>query len=208
MKITDWDSYYSKPYKTAKYSRKITGNILINSIKSFIKEKNNFTIIELGGANSCSFQRLNDEFKPKKFIIVDNNQTGLDKFIERIDNKDNVIIQNDNILGLKEKYDCDLAFSLGLIEHFSEQDTRKAIISHFNSVKPGGIVIITFPTPTLLYRMTRKAAEILRLWIFHDERPLKYNEVEKTIKQHGEILHSKIIWSIFLTQYIVVAKKL
>jgi len=52
-----------------------------------------------------------------------------------------------------------------------------AVQAHLDAAKLGGYILITFPTPTLLYRIIRKAAEILGVWKFHDERPLKAAEV-------------------------------
>ena len=68
-------------------------------------------------------------------------------------------------------------------------------------------MILFFPTPTFLYRTTRSLAELLRVWIFHDERPLDAAEVEAAIAPHGTILHKEIIWNNFLTQQIIIARK-
>ena len=53
----------------------------------------------------------------------------------------------------------------------------------------------------------RSLAEMLRLWMFHDERPLEASEVEKTIAECGVVLHKEIVWANFLTQQILVAQK-
>ena len=67
-------------------------------------------------------------------------------------------------------------------------------------------MIITFPTPTWLYRGTRAIAEHLGIWRFPDERPLSFEEVETEIRKHGTILERRINWAIILTQGVVVAK--
>jgi hypothetical protein len=87
------------------------------------------------------------------------------------------------------------------------EDTKKAVAAHFRVLKAGGIAIISFPTPTLLYRISRFVAEALGLWMFHDERPLKKQEIVEAIGNHGTILHGEIIWPIFFTQMIIVARK-
>ena len=48
---------------------------------------------------------------------------------------------------------------------------------------------------------------MLRMWIFWDERPLKFEEVEKEVNRHATILHKSITWPIFFTQGVIVAKK-
>jgi hypothetical protein len=94
-----------------------------------------------------------------------------------------------------------------LIEHFDEPGTAQAIANHFRFVRPGGLVLITFPTPTWLYRGTRKLAEWSGQWRFHDERPLGFSEVEIALAQHGELLDRDLIWPIVLTQGVLLARK-
>ena len=53
----------------------------------------------------------------------------------------------------------------------------------FNVLKKGGILILGFPTPTFLYKITRKTSELLGLWIFHDERPLSIDEVLADVRE-------------------------
>jgi len=205
MKKTDWNLYYSKPFKTALITRKFTTRVLLNLIGEYMPQKKGFSISEIGGANSCFFIDIYNKFRPERYIVIDNNQLGLDKFRERIGDMKNVKIVNDDILNpatTNEK--TDLTFSIGLIEHFDITGTKNAILNHFNYLNNPGILILSFPTPTLLYRITRKCAEILSLWRFHDERPLKVSEVEDVVKNHGTILAKKIIWPIFLTQCIMV----
>ena len=98
-------------------------------------------------------------------------------------------------------------FSVGLVEHFDPARTREAILAHFSILRPGGIAIITFPTPTLLYRVTRGLIEAAGMWKFHDERPLKPAEVASSVKERGEILQQKLMWPLILTQHVVVARK-
>ena len=114
---------------------------------------------------------------------------------------------NRDIMDLDLKIESDIVFSVGLIEHFSVENTRQAVLSHFKALKEDGILILSFPTPTFLYKITRKIAELLGLWIFHDERPLKIDEVLETVNKHGELLERKIIWPIFLTQAMLVVRK-
>lgn len=206
MKKTDWDKYYEKPYKTAKYSRKITERLLINLINKYCKNSTN-TITELGGANSCFYESICKNFEINNYNIIDNNQVGLNKFKERIKDIGKFSLLNCDALNLKLNIESDLTFSTGLIEHFSVEETQKVIKSHFDITKTNGVVIMSFPTPTFLYRITRKLAEILGLWIFYDERPLSISEVVTNINKYAEVLEYKVVWSIFLTQAFIVAKK-
>jgi SAM-dependent methyltransferase len=103
--------------------------------------------------------------------------------------------------------EADLVFSVGLIEHFDPADTRKAVQAHFDALRPGGVAILSFPTPTLLYRTTRRVIELLGMWKFHDERPLTPREVTASIEECGDVLTSKTLWPLLLTQELIVARK-
>jgi hypothetical protein len=73
--------------------------------------------------------------------------------------------------------------------------------------KPGGLVILSFPTPTWLYRAARWLTETAGAWKFHDERPLTPAEVRKAIARHGEVLGETTIWPIVFTQHLIVARR-
>ena len=206
-KKTDWTRYYNSPYKTASITRKITGHILIKTIRKYVGNVKNLSIIELGGANSAFLELLIKALNPLEYIIIDNNQAGLEKTKTRITKDNNVAVFNKDILNLDMKNQADLVLSIGLIEHFDKTGTRKAIKAHFDLLKPEGFAVMTFPTPTILYKIIRYAAEALGLWIFHDERPLLIDKVIKAAELYGDKKEFKIIWLIFLTQGLVVFQK-
>lgn len=209
MKKTDWDSYYEKPYKTSGFLKGIVTRRLLNVIKKYSPVEKGVSLLEFGGGNSCFYELFDRTFEPSGYYIVDNNQVGLNRFAERIGERPNTHLMNRDILDTAGSGDiqCDIVFSIGLIEHFSPENTRKAILSHFKVLKRGGLLILGFPTPTFLYRITRKISEILGLWMFHDERPITIGEVLETVDGHGCVLEKKIIRAIFLTQAMVVIKK-
>lgn len=154
----------------------------------------------------CLALSLAARFSPCRYAVVDSNELGLKIFIERAGAGRAEALRAD-ILDFDGRPEFDLVFSAGLIEHFPPAQTIRAVEAHFRAAKPGGLVILTFPTPMPLYRATRAASEALGLWIFHDERPLWLSEILPEIKKHGEVLESRIIWPIFLTQTIVAARK-
>jgi len=205
-KKTDWDSYYNKPYGTASYSRRISERVLVRIMKRFLGGNYHQEVAELGGANSCFFEAICRELQPSVYCAIDNNQTGLKKFKERILPKV-VDARFADVFDLKIDKRFDVVFSFGLIEHFDEEGTNLAIKAHFDLLKEDGVAVIFFPTPTFLYRLTRKLAEFLRIWIFFDERPLTFQEVEKEVLKYSTILHKEINWPIFLTQGIIVCRK-
>jgi len=206
-KSTDWDAYYVKHAKASSFTRKSTENILIQTMLNVFKEGEIQHICELGGANSCFFSPIRHQFPDAHYTIVDNNHTGMSLFATTHSKEKNIhLVENDIMNMPKQQTLADVVFSTGLIEHFSIEGTKQSIHAHFDCVKSGGLVIITFPTPTWLYRLTRSLAEIMGLWIFHDERPLQMQSVIDEMKQYGEILFAKINWWTILTQGVVVVR--
>lgn len=206
---TDWDRYYRKPYVTATVTRKYTAAVLARLIERYASVTTDIAIVELGGANSCFYEKLAERFSPRRYAVVDNNAPGLRMFRQRIGERPSVALYHEDVLEISPAPapDADLCFSIGLIEHFSPADTKRAIVSHFHLLRKGGLLILGFPTPTFLYRITKKLSEMLGLWIFYDERPLGMDEVLETVRAHGCVLEKKILWPVFLTQGVIVARK-
>ena len=205
---TDWTAYYSTPYKTAGVTRKITGAVLTRTIKKHLGSRISPEIIELGGANSAFAEQIIREIQPVNYLIVDNNPAGLEKTRQMIGRAEGGLeVAEQDILNLDIRRQADLVLSIGLIEHFDPAGTRAAVKAHFNLVKPGGLVIMTFPTPTFLYRMVRYFSEKLGMWIFHDERPLMADEVMGTTREYGKTLEYMVLWPIILTQGLIAVRK-
>jgi putative flippase GtrA len=207
---TDWDAYYSKPFKTASVTRKITIARILDFLSPITSDLKNANCVEFGGGNSCIYESLRAAHPFATYAVLDNNEIGLRLFQERAKKHPNDRGVLGNVLNPKEIAtlpSAKLCFSIGLIEHFDEEKTRAAIRSHFACADPGGWVLITYPTPTWLYRLTRGIAELVGVWKFHDERPLKAAEVERELEKHGKILRHEVIWPIFLTQGIVLCQK-
>lgn len=203
---TNWDEYYQKPYKAASITRRYTSNKLIEHLTQCYSEiKAPLNIAEIGGANSCFFDAIAQSIRLNRYAIFDNNQEGLNRTIQRI--KDPCLeIHNQNALFLNPNNDFDIVFSVGLVEHFNKLDTATVIKNHFKLVRPGGCVIISFPTPTWLYKIARVVAELSNKWIFFDERPLPIEEVVATVSKYGEISSKSILWPIVFTQCMLVIK--
>lgn len=206
MKQTDWDSYYLRPGKASSVTRDITENKLLDMFDRYGAVESP-VICELGGANSCFFAGMRRHFPNSKYIIVDNNRYGLDLFSKNhSEEKNTVLIQEDVLNGSSSHISADIVYSVGLIEHFSPADTAKVIKRHFSYVKPGGLVVITFPTPTWLYSGTRGLAELFNIWNFPDERPLLVEDAKLEMMKYGELLTAFINWPIVLTQGVVAIK--
>ena len=89
--------------------------------------------------------------------------------------------EGDVLAELPEDLRADLVFSVGLIEHFDAAGTARALHTHLQATRPGGVCLLSYPTPTLLYRVARRIAELTGQWRFHDERPLRLEEITPTM---------------------------
>ena len=201
-KVTDWDRYYQAVPVTAHLTRKYTTAALVSAIESYAHGiTKGISIIEVGGANSCFVAAILAQIKPCSYDVIDTNAYGLSLLAKRYGPNSVVRLHQENVLALPPSFcKADVVFSVGLIEHFDPQETHQAVRAHFDLVRPGGLVIITFPTPTILYRTARASLEALGLWKFPDERPLEGEEVRAAVAPYGEILHDRILWPLILTQ--------
>ena len=202
---TDWDAYYKKPAKLSSFSRGITARIILDAIAKL--DSSPKKIGEIGGANSCFYDAIRARYPKSTYLVIDNNKIGLNLLEHRIGRSEFLqLIEDDVLHPTIVNLDLDMVFSVGLIEHFAPNDTAQIIKHHFALAGPGAMVIITFPTPTLLYRIARKISEALGLWIFHDERPLKVSEVLKEVQKYAEVTDYFINWKIVFTQGVIISK--
>lgn len=208
MKTTDWTQYYSQKSRVNQVTRNYVQGILIRAIQQYCVQ--NPAILEGGGANSCFFQAIYQQIKPSRYTVLDNNTYGLELFRQQYLQLPNIdAIQVDLTAGpvSTELSVGDLVFSAGLIEHFDAPTTAKVVETHFRMAKPGGIVLMTFPTPTRKYRMTRKLMEWIRVWKFYDERPLLPEEVLQAASPFGTLLESTLMDHMPLTQQLMIFRK-
>ena len=203
---TDWDQYYGEPFWASRFTRSYTARRLVGLMRKHCGVSNP-EILEYGGGNSCFYPAIRRALDPALFTVVDNNAKGVDLFAETARRHGGGrAILGDVLQPCPEDRKADIVFSTGLIEHFSEEDTRRAVLTHFESVRPGGLVILTFPTPTWLYRLIRSQAERLGRWAFPDERPLAIPEVVQAVPDGAAILETGVLWPLLLTQGFVAAK--
>lgn len=207
---TDWTRYYEKPFITAHVTRRITARRIAKMLLAAggFPERHG-SIIELGGGNSSFCDTIMHHLFAQFYTVVDSNPRGTLLFWMKHPDSDNYTNVCADILTLDAASlePADLVFSVGLVEHFPEDQTMIAIRRHFELTKPGGLVLITFPVPTFSYRLIRRAAEMLGIWRFPDERPIRLEDAVCLCAEHGEIIDARLNRAILLTQGIVLARK-
>jgi glycosyltransferase involved in cell wall biosynthesis/SAM-dependent methyltransferase len=205
---TDWDSYYRSAFPAARWTRRYTARALESALLKFGLTNAPLSIIEFGGANSCFVQGITQSVPTQHYYAADLNRFGLDMLTQRKDLPESVRAVHADVLKPDTALPtADVVMSIGLIEHFTPGGTEAAIENHFRHCKPGGLVILSYPTPTLLYRAARRLAEFFRAWRFPDERPLAAHEVHDTAARHGELLDDRILWPLVFTQRMMAFRK-
>ena len=209
-RATDWSAYYAHVPSTAKLTRRYTTSVLLDGIRAYASAANGderLAIVEIGGANSCFLDPILLGISCRSYDVVDTNEYGLSLLAGKLVDSKVLRLHRQSVLELRMQAEADLVFSVGLIEHFDPDDTRKAVHAHFDVLRPGGLMILSFPTPTLLYRITRKLIESLGMWKFPDERALTPDEVIASVQDYGDVLTTKTLWPLLLTQALIVARK-
>jgi glycosyltransferase involved in cell wall biosynthesis/SAM-dependent methyltransferase len=204
---TDWTRYYSSAPFAARFTRKYTASVLVEAFNKVRPETAGGVLVELGGANSCFLDRIISELRPRVYHVVDNNDHGLNLLSARSDRPPQVRLHYADVLNINLKLHADAVFSVGLIEHFDATGTHRAVLNHLELLRPGGCAIISFPTPTLLYRAARGLAELVGVWDFPDERPIRREEVLASVAPFCDVVFEKTIWPIVYTQHLMVVRK-
>lgn len=208
---TDWTSYYASVPITAKLTRRYTTRMLLRMLRAGTNPSGPVrTITELGGANSCFVDQVCEALRPDVYTVVDHNAYGLsllDGWTPPPAAASRLVVRQADVRSMDAGVPADAVFSVGLIEHFDPPVTRQVIRTHFAAVRSGGTVLVSYPTPTVLYRVTRSILEFLGLWAFPDERPLRFAEIARAIDDLGDVIERRTLWPLLLTQEMVVLRK-
>jgi hypothetical protein len=202
---TDWDAYYRLTPGYTQVTRRISLHKIAKLLSTY-SSGGEVNVCELGGANSCFVEGLCKAVGISAYHVVDLNDYGLSLLRGKAVSKPLTWEKSDVLAPYVGQRKFDVVYSVGLIEHFQPRETTKAIEAHFNRCRPGGTVLMTFPTPTLPYKAIRFIAEATGKWSFPDERPLLFDEVIRACAVRGTVLHQSINWWIGLTQGYVVAR--
>ena len=205
---TDWTRYYEKPFITAHVTRHITARRIAKMVLDAGGLPDSHRIIELGGGNSSFCNAFMRRLHTLRYTVVDSNPRGVELFREKHSGPEIKAVCADILtLDTVSFEPAGLVFSVGLVEHFPEEQTKIVIRRHFELAKPGALILITFPAPTFSYRLIRRAAEKLGIWRFPDERPIQLKDAVRLCAEHGEIIAKRLNRAILLTQGIVLARK-
>lgn len=202
---TDWTRYYKRKKSIfSTFTQKFTCEKILFYFDLLSQSATIHNVIELGGGNSCFANEFCRQRNITHYDIVDNNEFAVSLFekqtLKCFSHKGILLNLTEE---LKPNKAYDFVYSIGLIEHFNKEEREKIIKAHFRFCKRGGGVLISFPTPTLKYRFWRKILELSHLWQFHDETPIKYEDVKNIFEKCGRVVKVEMNKKLFLTQMMV-----
>lgn len=209
-KQSDWNEYYRNgEFDVPPFIINALWRNYEQAIRRHIgPHQSGLIVMELGGADSCFYPQFRKAFDVAEYHIVDNNDFGLNLFQNKQDKGvflHNVDLLNGNPQKLVTR--ADIVFSAGLIEHFIPNDTETIVQAHFELAKPGGLVMMSFPTPTAIYWTFRWFLEKTGKFPPLFERPIKSDEVMRVLKNFGSPLETYKIWNTLLTQLFTLTRK-
>ena len=206
-RATDWEDYYRHPGAGTRFSRFWVGRRLLDTVRYALGVagvSGPVSVVEYGGANSCFLPGILASLPVRRYTIVDTNPLGLMLTRQRWAGHTVVEAREGDVLAeLPEDLRADLVYSVGLIEHFDAAGTARALHTHLQATRPGGVCLLSYPTPTPPYRVARRIAELTGQWRFHDERPLRLEEIKPTVEAYGSLIATYLIWPIIFTQQMI-----
>ncbi len=207
---TDWNKYWDNPdsfiskYFFHKYQIKAVADLLKN-----IEFKDPIEIMEFGAGTGIIVKWLYQRYKVKKITLIDFNEKMINiskTTLAKVQCEVEFI--NLDFFNYESDKQYDIVLSGGLIEHFEPERRYELLKKHCAATKSNGYCLIYFPTPTKSYRFFRKIYELLGLWIFTDEVPLKENVVIEEMKSlNFKAIKSNIFWKYFLTEAGIIFKR-
>ncbi len=123
--------------------------------------------------------------------LIDYSEPGLDQARTRFDRLGltaNFVRSDMFDLGNDLVGKFDVAMSLGVVEHFRGTDRTRAIRTHLNVLRPGGVCLISVPNAACLtYRAWKMSLEIRRWWPYGLEIPYWRRELTSRAVRAGLI---------------------
>lgn len=206
---TDWNRFYRQRGLISSLTARLGWRDMLRLLDPHLpaeERKKVALLVELGGGNSIFYPAMRSAFPNAHLVFADVCQSDA-AFAATLAHDSLAESICADVLDASPAWpldprrgQADVVLSFGLIEHFPEADTRRAVTSHFALAKPGGLVFVSFPTPSRRYRFVRTALELASLWLFKDERPLPFAEVRAACAVFGEELACGLSARMGLTQ--------
>lgn len=203
VESTDWDQF--NKWLKRDFLYKSFYRLMFRGYERLLKGitfDHEISILEFGGGSGYLTRGIARKYPTRKITILDFNRKNLDiceQNLSDVNTEKDFLLVDFFDFDTVEKYD--IVHSQGIIEHFNEQQKRIIVRKHLDYAGEDGHVIMFFPTPSLAYRTIRWVAELTNNWIFVDEEPIDFNEIETLLQASGrKIARRTLVWRCFLTE--------
>jgi SAM-dependent methyltransferase len=138
-------------------------------------------LLEIGCGSARTLHYLDQTFYSSSCYALDLSPQAI-QLVRKINPKFQTSIADAVALPL-ESGQFDIAFSIGLIEHFTRQHAGQMVSEKIRVTRSGGLVGIMVPWESSVYNLIRKAFG--RHWPFGDENPFHRRELTDFMQQLG-----------------------
>jgi SAM-dependent methyltransferase len=143
---------------------------------------NSAKLLEIGCGSARTLHYLDQTYESCECYALDLSPQAI-RLVRSINPLFHTTIANAFSLPL-ESNQLDLAFSIGLIEHFSREQAAQIVSEKIRVTREGGLVAVMVPWQNSVYNLiVRKAFG--RHWPFGDENPFRRMELASFMQQLG-----------------------
>ena len=140
---SNWDKHYKNHIRRILLRLGLKGNILLNHevAKFIIKKTQGFdSFIEIGAGGGLLTKLMTKKFK--ECVVLDKSKSALKVSSSRAKKSTSILCDIFEFYA-NEKFDA--VASLGLAEHFKDEDMERLIFIHIEIAKPDGCVFLLVP---------------------------------------------------------------
>lgn len=141
---SNWDRHYKKPFRVITSLLGLKGNFVLNSTISdyILKYSNKYdNFLEIGAGSGRLTKILSKKFR--YCTILDKSEYAI-KLAQKICKK--CAFKHEDIVNYKKDSYYDAAASVGLIEHFSQDEMEKLLLKSISLVRNDGRLFICVPS--------------------------------------------------------------
>jgi SAM-dependent methyltransferase len=165
---TNWDRHYSEPCRRWLSMLGLKGNVVLNrNISKLIKKhtKKHNSYIELGAGSGRLAKKISNSFY--ECTILDFSEASL-TLAHRIAKKCKPILADVLKFNTEEKFDA--VVSVGLLEHFDDENMKRLVDKHISLTAPEGTTYICVPSYNIKREKLIVTREMIEKYGYQDAK--------------------------------------
>lgn len=166
---SSWDKHYKKSFRILASFFGLKGNIVLNSTISqyvLLHSKNHGNYLEIGAGSGRLAKILSKNFK--SCTVLDKSKYAL-KLAQKVCNS-GTFIHEDIFNYEKVSHYYDAVVSVGLVEHFKQEQMEELILRHIQLANDAGIIFICVPAYSKKREVLVKTQQMTKKYGFQDTK--------------------------------------